>query len=78
MDYLIKKIDKKEYEYNLANCDTCKIFLNGFLIGRYDFLKNEYIPAIDDWYNVDHFAQRTKRQQKLILKYANKFFSKTI
>ena len=76
MEYLIKKIDRKEFEFDLANCDTCKIFLNGFLIGRYDFLKAEYSPAIDDWFTNDYFERLTKRQQKLVLKYANIYFLK--
>lgn len=76
MEYKIIKIDKKEIEYNFINCDTCKIYLNGFLIGRYNFAENEYIPAIDEWYSIDKFALLTKRQQKLVLIGANRYFLK--
>ena len=75
MEYKIIKVDTKEIEYNYVNCDTCKIFLNGFLIGRYNITKNEYTPAVDNWFSIeDYFKKLTQRQQKIVLINANKYF----
>lgn len=76
MEYLIKKIDSKEFEYNLVNCDTCRIFLNGFQIGKYNFNNNTYYSDVDDWCVIDYFERLTARQKGLILINANKYFIK--
>lgn len=73
-NYLVKVIDRKEFEFNFVNCDTCKIFKDGFLIGRYNFNENKFIP--DEFWGskVKDFEQLTPRQQKLVLISANRYF----
>ena len=72
--YNIKIIDAKEFEFDFINCDTCKIFKDGFLIGRYNFNENKF-EADNFWgAKVLDFEQLTPRQQKLVLINANKYF----
>lgn len=75
MQYYIKRIDNKKFEFNIVNCDTCKIYMDDYLIGRYNFKENAYFPVVDD-YNLNFFKKLTKRQQKLVLLTANKYFLK--
>ena len=76
MNYYIKKIDRKEFEYNFVNCDTCKIFVSGFLMGRYDFNKNKFFSDGCDWCMTNYFKKLTDRQKDLVLIHANKYFIK--
>jgi len=73
--YGIEIIDRKEFEFDFVNCNTCKIYKNGFLIGRYDFNENQFNPT-DLWGGIPDpsFEKLTNRQQKLVLISANKYF----
>ena len=69
---MIKKVDGYEIEFSLANCDTCKVFINGFLDGRYDITTDTFTPCEDEWFK-SVFETLTERQKRLVIKYANKF-----
>ena len=75
--YVIKYIDTHEIECDLLNCSDVAICVDGFRVGNYDFIKNQYENT--EWYceqGQDTFSRLTKRQQKLILKFANNFIKK--
>lgn len=84
LQYAMQKIDSKNFEFDLLNASDCAICLNGFRIGKYDFMENRFFPT-NLWENLNltenenfntTFFELTQRQQNLVLLYANKYFKK--
>lgn len=63
-----------EIEYALANCDTCKVYLNGFLLGRYNFMENKFAEVRDEDWGFCAYDNLTERQKRLINEQACKWF----
>lgn len=77
LQYATLNIDKYDVEFDLLNSSEIAVCVDGFRIGQYDFIENKYINS--EWYlnaGQDTFSLMTKRQQRLVLKYANKYFFK--
>ena len=76
MQYVIKKIDGKPYEFDIVNCDTVKIYKKCELLGRYDLTKNVFYASVDKDWGFKAWDLLTNRQQRLVLLQANKYLLK--